>query len=287
MSQTTIADVFRDYATAGDPGSGAHQPILADIRDTLGARQNLRVLTRTALKAVDTTADLIVILCESGRESQWVFQAGDYSTEVAADATERSYIAADAVSSSSGAWVNLATALQLAASAVSFDNATASLPGAPTTVQAALEEIADLSDDQAISFKAYLGTAMTGLAVSTEHVITFDSEQWDVGSYYDHTNGRWTPPSGRKIRLFARALETAGTEDGATRELRIRKNGSLLASDAKTNAGTGNQSTNVTVSDIPNGTDYYDVAYFASGSSNRSLAGGASNVYTVFEGEVF
>lgn len=63
------------------------------------------VADRTALKALDTTVTTVAILTEAGREGQFVWRTGDYSAEITADTLEGIYIKADAIASSSGAWV--------------------------------------------------------------------------------------------------------------------------------------------------------------------------------------
>lgn len=63
------------------------------------------VLTRAALKALDSTKDLAAILLEEGREEIFIWRTGDYSAAIAADVPERSFIKANAVASSAGAWV--------------------------------------------------------------------------------------------------------------------------------------------------------------------------------------
>lgn len=65
------------------------------------------VATRTALKALDTTKDTVAYLTEEGREGQFIWRTGDYSTEIASDPREGVYLKADAVSASSGAWVRV------------------------------------------------------------------------------------------------------------------------------------------------------------------------------------
>lgn len=65
----------------------------------------IEVATRTALKALDTTTDTVAILTEAGREGTFIWKAGNYSTQVAADTLEGIYVKATAVASSAGAWV--------------------------------------------------------------------------------------------------------------------------------------------------------------------------------------
>lgn len=63
--------------------------------------------TRTVLKALDTTKDSAVLLMESGREGIFLWQSGDFSTQITADTEEGVFIKADAIASTSGAWVRL------------------------------------------------------------------------------------------------------------------------------------------------------------------------------------
>lgn len=63
------------------------------------------VATRTALKALDTTQVTQTVLTESGRTGLFVFVAGNFTTAIATDTNEGVYIKANAIASSSGAWV--------------------------------------------------------------------------------------------------------------------------------------------------------------------------------------
>lgn len=75
----------------------------ADARSSLDTAPH--VATRTALKALDTTKDTVAILTEAGREGTFIWRSGDYSSHITADTEEGVYVKADAVASSSGAWV--------------------------------------------------------------------------------------------------------------------------------------------------------------------------------------
>ncbi|WP_414815942.1 glycosyl hydrolase family 28-related protein [Rhizobium sp. IY2] len=61
--------------------------------------------TRAILKAMDPDSIPAAYLMESGREGRFVWRAGDFSTNVAADTLEGIYIKADSVAASVGAWV--------------------------------------------------------------------------------------------------------------------------------------------------------------------------------------
>jgi len=62
------------------------------------------VADRTALKALDTTKYKVAFLKEDGRFGIFVWETGNYSTQVAADPQEGVYIKADGIAASSGAW---------------------------------------------------------------------------------------------------------------------------------------------------------------------------------------
>lgn len=74
-----------------------------DIRNFLDTAPY--VATRTAAKALDTTKETTLILTEAGREGIFNWRAGDYAARVTADTTEAIFIKANAVATSSGAWV--------------------------------------------------------------------------------------------------------------------------------------------------------------------------------------
>lgn len=64
-----------------------------------------QVVDRTEMKALDTAIVKVAFLKENGREGWFKWTTGDYSAQIAADTAEGIYIKANAVASSSGAWV--------------------------------------------------------------------------------------------------------------------------------------------------------------------------------------
>lgn len=104
-----------------------------DFRDYLDVAPY--VATRTALKALDTTKDTAVLLKEAGREGTFVWKTGDYSAQIAADTQEGVYLKANAIASTSGAWVRVYSRLS-----VEFFGASTSATAAANTtaVQAAV-----------------------------------------------------------------------------------------------------------------------------------------------------
>lgn len=58
-----------------------------------------------ALKAVDTTTHQVALLTAAGGGGSFVWRAGDFSTQIAADPLNGVYVKADAIPATSGAWV--------------------------------------------------------------------------------------------------------------------------------------------------------------------------------------
>lgn len=73
----------------------------------LAAVPNFYPATRTALKAANTSTITSAYLTESGREGQFIWTLGNYSTQIAADTLEGIYIKADAIAATVGAWVRV------------------------------------------------------------------------------------------------------------------------------------------------------------------------------------
>jgi uncharacterized cupin superfamily protein len=65
------------------------------------------VLTRTVLKALDTTKATTAYLKEAGREGIFKWTTGNFSSQITADTAEGIYLKANAIASSAGAWVRV------------------------------------------------------------------------------------------------------------------------------------------------------------------------------------
>lgn len=86
-------------------GTARQTKTFAEVRDLLNVPTY--VATRAELKALDTTKDTVAILTQDGREGIFIWKAGDYSADIAADTKEGIFIKADAVASTAGAWVRV------------------------------------------------------------------------------------------------------------------------------------------------------------------------------------
>lgn len=130
------------------------------------------------------------------------------------------------------------------------------------------------------------GTDQTGVPANNASAvkITFTTEAFDYGSYYDTTNSRWTPPAGR-VRLTISAYLSVGAVDQAQSLLAIYKNGSLFKYVAISNAsGTSGTVLNGSCIDAANGTDYYEAYFNKGGAGDGTLSG--NTAYTWFQGNI-
>lgn len=157
---------------------------------------------------------------------------------------------------------------------------------AATNVQTAIEELANDIAASPASFSAHKnGTDQTGIVSDTPTKITFPTEAWDTGSYYDAANSRWTPPPGL-VHITAVVRLSAGLADGAYYAIMLYKNGSSLRD------GVGLQARNVgiplapaiSVIDVANGTDYYEVYLWPGGVSGGNKTAAGIAVWTYFQG---
>lgn len=101
-----VIDAARQSAL--DASEGAEQErILAEAAAgrAQAAQPGAYPVSRAALKALDTAVIKTAYLTEMGREGNWVWRAGDYSTQIAADTLEAVFIKANAIATTAGAWV--------------------------------------------------------------------------------------------------------------------------------------------------------------------------------------
>lgn len=113
------------------------------------------------------------------------------------------------------------------------------------------------------SFTATMSGNQTGIATATYTKISFNTETFDQGSYYDNaTNFRWTPPAG-KVLLSFNIITGTGEQANSVTQAQLYKNGSSLCltnrNDPAVNTSFG---LGTTIVDNANGTDYYEVFYF-------------------------
>lgn len=126
------------------------------------------------------------------------------------------------------------------------------------------------------------GTNQAGIAPDTFTKVTFGTESFDEGGYYDAANSRITPPAGKWLLLASIAV-SAGVTSGNAYACFLYKNGSNYLRFAGAQAsGTGYITLANTVLVEANGTDYFEVYVYLTGSGNKTISGLSSD--TAFSG---
>ena len=106
--QLTLSTTVNSPVLQGN-GTAVAAAVAEDARNFLDTGPY--VTTRTALKALDTTKETVAWLTEVPRWGQFVWRTGDYSALVTLDTQEGYVIKANAVASTSGAWVRVTDVL--------------------------------------------------------------------------------------------------------------------------------------------------------------------------------
>lgn len=121
------------------------------------------------------------------------------------------------------------------------------------------------------------GTNQTGIANGVFTKATFATEVFDIGSLYDTTLSRWTPPASM-VRLVAAVQFLNGLNDNNA-VLAIYKNGVRYKDGQCSIGGATDSGITVTIIDRANGTDYYEVFFFGSTATTLTLEGAANACY--------
>jgi hypothetical protein len=135
------------------------------------------------------------------------------------------------------------------------------------------------------AFRAHKNaTAQTGIADNTATKVTFGTEVFDVGSFYDTTNSRWTPPAGRYVLTATIRNNGTSIADGDPVAVMIYKNGSLDFDFRSKMNGTQPQGHSVMTVVEANGTDYFEVYYLVDTTSGSATQIDGTAAQTVFAG---
>ena len=137
------------------------------------------------------------------------------------------------------------------------------------------------------SFSANKSDGNQTISLATITKITFTTALFNIGSHYDTTNSRWTPPAGRVLITttvnFGNSIPAGGYYD-----LLLYKNGAKVAENdgpwSNVSGGFGNYGIELTYLDSANGADYYEV-YAYSGNVNGQAALSGS-YFTRFQGSM-
>lgn len=120
-------------------------------------------------------------------------------------------------------------------------------------------------------FSAYKSADQTGIAPSTATKVTFNTEEWDTGGWYDPATSRFTPPAGKylvNICLFY----SAGIPDIADTRAFLYKNGSSVLQSINLSSGTSAQRSLCAIVDA-DGDDYFEVYALAGNTGTKTISG--------------
>lgn len=129
-------------------------------------------------------------------------------------------------------------------------------------------------------FRARSNAGHTGIASATNTVVQMDTEDHDVGSHYNTTNYRWTPPAGA-VRISL-GLALTGLTAATTAHAMIWKNGSQIARGSMVADAGGAAAPFTSINDVASGSDYYEAYVLGTSAGTISVAAAAS---TRFSGE--
>lgn len=136
------------------------------------------------------------------------------------------------------------------------------------------------------AFRAHKNGALpTRVTDITLTKVTFGTEAFDIGGYYDTATSKWTPPAGTVLVTANIALDNGMADQQYLLGL-IYKNGVEIARRGTQVSGASTPPyVSVSVIDSANGTDYYEAYFYVSPGTGPSEYSGAS-AYTFFQGAI-
>ena len=147
------------------------------------------------------------------------------------------------------------------------------------TPQRTAQAIAALTVKNA--FRAHKGGFNQGsISTGSEHKVTFDGEDFDVGSKYDAVSDKWTPAAANVVVGASITITNANVAEGNMLRVMIKKNGTDIA-DSEVRSATSNvpfTCSVVTVSQA-DGDDYYEVYVETTGVGDKTIDGTAISTY--------
>jgi hypothetical protein len=114
----------------------------------------------------------------------------------------------------------------------------------------------------------------TGIATATWTKLTFGTEEFDIGGYYDAAISRWTPPPGKYV-IQAQALpQPSGLVAGQYILTDVYKNGAAVCGGVSRATGANAEVTSqASVVVDANGTDYFEIFFYHTKGSNHTVLG--------------
>jgi hypothetical protein len=127
------------------------------------------------------------------------------------------------------------------------------------------------------------GSDQGSITSATPVKITFGTERWDVGDYYNAGTSVFTPAAG-KYRISARLHFTAtNAVDGEAVDVRLYKNAALYARSSILRGGASAAGNVLTVLVEANGTDTFEIYANKSGAGDGAIEGDSFDTW--FEAE--
>lgn len=130
------------------------------------------------------------------------------------------------------------------------------------------------------NFSAHKNGTDQTVADATATKVTFTTESWDTGGYYDAANSRWTPPAGK--RVISCVCYMVGSAGIGPCRLLIYKNGVEYLRGPVMGLPTNDQGVWVVAEVDANGTDYFEIYEEHATGSSKVILGLAA--YTYFQG---
>lgn len=126
-------------------------------------------------------------------------------------------------------------------------------------------------------------TNQTGIVSGTDTKVTFTTEVFDTGGFYDAANSKWTPPAG--LVMLSAQLYVTGTFTSANSATvcAVWKNGAVLKEGFFYPALANNGNAPIVVVDSANGTDFYEI-YVRQSASSGTLTVDGTNKWSYFMG---
>lgn len=124
------------------------------------------------------------------------------------------------------------------------------------------------------------GTNQTGVTSATDTKVTFTTEEFDNGGYYDAANSKWTPPAGICRVTVGLNFTNANMVDQSGFRCEIWKNGVKFRETFSVTSGTGNQGPAQCSCLIQvNGTDYIEAYARCDGAGDKTISGSTNTSF--------
>lgn len=123
------------------------------------------------------------------------------------------------------------------------------------------------------------GTNQTGITAASYTKVTFGTEAWDVGGYYDTSTSKFTPPAGKYLIILSLTVSGVTASAGDPIIPAIYKNGSLLHNlHTSVTTGGGGRANASCIIDA-DGDDEYEFYLYAGSSSTYSIEGATTQSF--------